>query len=74
MEWAFTLEGQPSNETIFVRVPDGTTPPNIGEKVTADGMLSGVYYVKEREFMASFPDENAGNLKFGWTFVLKSKP
>lgn len=71
MQWAFTLEGEPASSSIFVEVPDGVTPPNVGEKICANGNpISGVFFVKSREFMASFPDSHAGKLTFGWAFTI----
>lgn len=74
MQWAFTLEGQSEAEAIFVEVPDSATPPNVGEKLEASGQLSGIFYVKSREFQANFPSQHAGKLTFGWTFTLSSAP
>ncbi len=73
MQWAFVLEGQPSSEAFFVNVPDGTTPPNVGEKICANGEnMPGIYFVKERELNVSFPT-HIGNLSLGWSFTLSKK-
>jgi hypothetical protein len=72
MQWAFTLEGQDTSQAIFVEVPDGTTPPNVGEKINAQGTIRGILQVKEREFLAKFSQAPSGNLTYGWSFVLKN--
>lgn len=70
MQWAFVLEGQPSSEAFFVDVPDGTTPPSVGEKICANGKnMPGVYFVKARELNVVFP-EHIGKMDFGWSFTL----
>ena len=74
MEWAFTVDGKNTAETEFVTVPDGTSPPLVGEKFIVSSIkLNGVYVIKSREFITIFPEEHAGNLTFGWAFVLLPK-
>ncbi|WP_206841136.1 hypothetical protein [Marinobacterium iners] len=70
MEWAFTLEGQSEADTVIVEVPDSATPPSVGEKAVVNGQLSGIFYVKSREFQANLPSKHLGKLTFGWAFTL----
>lgn len=71
MQWVFTLDGQPASSSTIVHVPDGVTPPNVGEKICANGNhISGIFFVKSREFNAIFPDSLTGEFKFGWAFTV----
>lgn len=73
MQWALTLEGQNANEAMYMQVPDGTTPPAIGDSFHSTGELFGYFTVLDRQFMAEIKPRHEVS-SFGWAFVLKKKP
>jgi hypothetical protein len=69
MQLASTIEGEDASKAIYLEAADEAAPPIIGEKISAQGSVRGIYKVKEREFIANFPDKHFGNFTYGWAFV-----
>ena len=72
MQWSFLFERDETQEPKVIDVPNEVVPPLAGDKIEAHGKGGGEFRIKERKFVARFPDEDIGGTEaYGWSFLLE---